>query len=77
MLTELYNWFTEGFETADLQELWRCSTPGHCEPTSTMPTRAFTVEIHYDVRSMRDGLELSANLFMPVPREVDENSPLS
>lgn len=30
----------------------------------------YQVEIHYDVRiPMRDGLALSANLFMPVPRE--------
>lgn len=42
-----------------------------------MPDQGFyPVEIHYDVRlPMRDGLELSANLFMPVPREAGEKFP--
>ncbi|MBV8138640.1 MAG: hypothetical protein JO121_23880 [Deltaproteobacteria bacterium] len=26
MLTEIYNWFTEGFDTADLKAPRRCST---------------------------------------------------
>jgi len=26
MLAEIYNWFTEGFDTADLKDPRRCST---------------------------------------------------
>ncbi len=39
-------------------------------------TPLYPVEIRYDVRlPVRDGLELSANLFMPAPREPDEKLP--
>jgi len=39
-------------------------------------TPLYLVEIRYNVRiPVRDGLELSANLFMPVPRKPDEKFP--
>ena len=39
-------------------------------------TPLYPVEIRYNVRiPVRDGLELSANLFMPVPRKPDEKFP--
>lgn len=39
-------------------------------------TPLYLVEIRYNVRiPVRDGLELSANLFMPAPREPDEKFP--
>jgi hypothetical protein len=39
-------------------------------------TPLYPVEIRYNVRiPVRDGLELSANLFMPAPREPDEKLP--
>lgn len=43
---------------------------------SPNPQPLYEVEVHYDVRiPMRDGLELSANLFRPVPSTSEETFP--
>ncbi|MCB0155932.1 MAG: CocE/NonD family hydrolase, partial [Anaerolineae bacterium] len=43
---------------------------------STNSSPLYDVEVLYDIRiPMRDGLELSANLFRPVPRDADETFP--